>query len=360
MRRLGQRGAMVKAIAPDLRASDPRRWRQDDGLPYPWLQKRGAVDGHKFSHGHALVLSGGPGKGGAARLTARAALRVGAGMVTIAPPGDALQDHCVPPDALMRRAIDAGRDMTDALADARITAAALGPGCGVTRAAELVDPLLGSRRPCVLDADALTALASRGFDGLHGECILTPHLGEFARLFPDLSERLTGPTFPKSAKRYAEYPRFIDEYPNFVAEHHRIVAALSDMRAPLYSKLDAAGDAARRCGAVVVLKGPDTVIAAPGGFARIHLAVDVPWLATAGSGDVLTGIIAGLMARGCRALEAASLGVAIHARAALAFGPGLIADDLPEAIPAVLRGEEASRLGGRPMLSGRRAGVAEW
>ena len=138
---------------------------------------------------------------------------------------------------------------------------------------------------------------------LHQDCVLTPHKGEFARLFPELADRL------------AETPT----------------------KGPAYSKLDAAREAAARCGAVVLLKGPDTVIAAPDGRARIHSAFDIPWLATAGAGDVLAGIITGLLARGCPPLDAASLGALIHAKAARAFGPGLIADDLPDMIPQALR-----------------------
>lgn len=249
--------------------------------------------GHKFTHGHALILAGGFGYGGAARLAARAALRVGAGLVTLGPPKSALIEHAGPPDALMRRGVDDAPTLAALLEDDRITAVALGPGCGIDRAGHLIDPILASRRPCVLDADALSALATRGFAGLHDGCVLTPHEGEFARLFPDLS--------------------------------------------PQTNKLAATREAAARSGAVVLLKGPDTVIAAPDGQARIHSAYDIPWLATAGAGDVLTGLIAGLLARSMPPLEAAATGAFLHGAAARRFGPGLIADDLPDLIPAVLR-----------------------
>lgn len=282
----------------------------DDVAPEPGCQRVtggqvGKRNGHKFDHGSALVIAGPSGHGGAARLSARAALRIGAGLVTIAPPQDALPEHAGPPDALMRRAVNDGAALRDMLTDSRINAICIGPGCGVERTAALLAEVLPARRSTVLDADALTAL-SRDSDlvaALHGNCVLTPHLGEFARLFPDL------------AKRLAETPT----------------------KGPAYSRLDAAREAAARCDAVVLLKGPDTVIAHPDGRACIHSAFDIPWLATAGAGDVLAGIITGLLARGFQPLEAASLGALIHAKAARAFGPGLIADDLPDMIPQVLR-----------------------
>ena len=266
------------------------------------VAKRG---GHKFDHGSALVIAGPPGHGGAARLSARAALRIGAGLVTLGPPRDALPEHAGTPDALMRRAIDDADALRDLLADKRVTTICIGPGCGIDRAAGLLAEVLPARRPAVLDADALTALSRDPelMAGLHDTCVLTPHMGEFARLFPDLADRL----------------------------------AATPTKGPASSKLDAARDAAARCGAVVLLKGPDTVIAAPDGRACIHSAFDVPWLATAGAGDVLAGIITGLLARGFPPLDAAGLGALIHARAARAFGPGLIADDLPDMIPQVLR-----------------------
>ena len=280
-------------------------------MPGGQLPKHSAASPHKYSHGHALILAGGPAQGGAARLSARAALRIGAGLVTIAPPQDALPDHAGQPDALMRRGIDDSDALRDLLADKRINALCIGPGCGMDRAAALLDEALLARRPVVLDADALTAVSREPglVAALHGNCVLTPHMGEFARLFPDLAQRLS------------ENPAC----------------------GPAFSKIDAARDAAARCGAVVLLKGPDTVIAAPDGRARIHSAFDIPWLATAGAGDVLAGIITGLLSRGFQPLDAASLGTLVHAKAARLFGPGLIADDLPEMIPAVLRDLQKSQ-----------------
>ncbi|MFI0395448.1 NAD(P)H-hydrate dehydratase [Paracoccus jiaweipingae] len=296
-RPLRLRAMMPPAIA-DRRIDDghPPQPRSDFARP------TGAAS-HKYSHGHAVIIGGGPGRGGAARLAARAALRMGAGLVTVCPPTAALAEHAGPPDALMRRGLDGPDDLTSLLADARISALCLGPGCGVGRAAALLPGVLESGRACVLDADALTALAGRAaaFEGLHPRVVLTPHGGEFARLFPDLAARLAGMT----------------------------------SEGPAFSKLDAARQAAARAGAVVLLKGPDTVIAAPDGQAVIHSAFDLAWLATAGAGDVLAGVIAGALARGLPAFAAAADAAWLHAQAARAFGPGLIADDLPDAIPAV-------------------------
>ena len=298
-------------------------------------------DGHKFSHGHALVVAGGAGQGGAARLSARAALRVGAGLVTIAPPQDALIEHALPPDALMRRAVDTADDLARRLEDRRTTAVLLGPGCGVERAAALLPALLETRRPCVLDADALTALSQRKdpLEGLHGHLVLTPHLGEFARIFPDIAAKLAGPQPPFDLQARGQVD--FKELARMLAQEAEYRGAQAGERGPLYSKLDAVRDAARRAGCIILLKGADTVIADANGTAHVHAAsydAAAPWLATAGSGDVLAGIIAGLMARGWLAFRAATQGAALHAAAARSFGPGLVADDLPDQLPAVFRG----------------------
>ncbi|MDO5632928.1 MAG: NAD(P)H-hydrate epimerase [Paracoccus sp. (in: a-proteobacteria)] len=329
------RGALrfpkVTAEWPRFVISDRRRFALTDARRAAWLTKRDAP-GHKFTHGHALIVAGGGGQGGAARLAARAALRIGAGLVTIAPPRSALIGHSGPPDALMRRGVDDAAVLTDLLTDNRISAIAIGPGCGVDRAAALLPAVLASKRSCVLDADALTAWAQNP-QPLHRDCVLTPHLGEFARLFPDLAERLSGPPVPKPMAYNADPSQWAAR----LAQAQQYRAAIEAETGPAYSKLDAGLDAAARCGATILLKGPDTVIAAPNGRAVIHSAFDIPWLATAGAGDVLAGIIAGLLARGLDPLSAAATGALIHAQAARRHGPGLIADDLPEQIPGVFR-----------------------
>ncbi|MFN3526696.1 MAG: NAD(P)H-hydrate dehydratase [Paracoccus sp. (in: a-proteobacteria)] len=274
---------------------------QDLAVAAPFLRKSG---GHKFSHGHALIIAGGPGHGGAARLAARAALRVGAGLVTICPPAGAIAEHAGAPDALMRRPVDGPQDLAVALADARVTAVCLGPGCGVVRAEALLPAVLDWGGFCVLDADALTALAGRPdlAARLHPRCVLTPHGGEFARLFPEIAAHL----------------------------------AAEPVSGPAFSRLDAARAAQQASGATVLLKGPDSVIAEPG-VARIHSRQDLGWLATAGSGDVLAGIITGLLARGTSPKQATGLAVLLHAGAAALHGPGLIADDLPDLLVPLMR-----------------------
>lgn len=285
------------------------------GMPAAWLVTGQAGPlakhpwHHKYAYGHALVLAGGPGRGGAARLAARAALRVGAGLVTLACPAAALTENAARLDAVMTRVLDTPADLAALLADPRLSAVCLGPGLGTgERTRALVATAVRAGRGVVLDADALTAFAGRADDLFaltHPRCVLTPHGGEFARLFPDTAERL---------------------------------AAEPD-RGPAFSRLDAAREAAERAGAVVLLKGPDTVIAAPGGPVLVHAAAyerAVPWLATAGAGDVLAGLIAGLLARGVAPASAAAQAAWLHAEAARGFGPGLIAEDLPDALPGVL------------------------
>lgn len=264
---------------------------------------------HKFTHGHALVLSGGVGHGGAARLAARGALRIGAGLVTVGCPPAALIENAAALDAIMLRRMPDAASLADTLTDRRINALCLGPGMGTgPREAALVQTAITSGRALVLDADALTVLSQVPdlFDALHDRCVLTPHAGEFARLFPDIADELAAP-----------------------AE-----------KGPAMSKVDATRAAAARAGCVVLLKGPDTVIADPKGVCVVNASVGhdaTPWLATAGAGDVLAGFITGLLARGRDPLRAAETGAWLHTACARHFGPGLIAEDLPEQLPAVLR-----------------------
>ena len=267
--------------------------------------------GHKYGHGHALILSGGFGRSGAARLAARGALRIGAGLVTLGAPGSAQREVASQITAVMLRRVEEAEDLALLLEDRRLNALCLGPGLGVARARALVPVALrAEHRPrVVLDADALTAFADDPaalFGMLHDTCVLTPHGGEFARLFPDIAEKLTAPA----------------------------------KTGPAFSKVDATRAAAKRAGCVVLYKGPDTVIAAPDGWCRVNAAVydrAAPWLATAGAGDVLAGMICGLMARGFPAMMAAETAAWLHVEAARSFGPGLIAEDLPEDLPKIFR-----------------------
>lgn len=265
---------------------------------------------HKYSHGHAAVLSGDLGKGGAARLAARAALRVGAGAVTLLCPPEALGENAARLEALMLDTCGSARELHSHLSDPRLSAVLLGPSLGLTsdKTGLVAAAIAGSSsRGLVLDADAITHLArdSSLQTALHEGCVLTPHMGEFSRLCPEIAARLDAPA--------------------------RCV--------PVYSKLDATQDAARALGSTVVLKGPDTVVATPDGQVALHAACyerAVPWLATAGAGDVLAGIICGLLARRYTPFHAACWGVWLHAECAIAFGPGLTADDLPDMLPRVL------------------------
>jgi len=264
---------------------------------------------HKYSNGHALILTGGAGKTGAARLAARGALRIGAGVVTLGVPPLAQSEVASQITALMLAPVEDGMALAEVLRDGRITALCLGPGLGLERARDLVPVALGAGRAVVLDADALTAFADgpeQLFAKLHSGCILTPHGGEFERIFPDIARTLTAPS----------------------------------KEGPAYSKVDATRAAARRAGCVVLFKGPDTVIADPQGRCGIssaHYERAAPWLATAGSGDVLAGFITGLLARGIEPLRAGQLAAGLHVECARHFGPGLIAEDLPEELPKVLR-----------------------
>lgn len=289
------------------------------GLVNPVISRLKKRSAQKFTHGHALIVSDTHGCSGAARLAARGALRIGAGLVTMASPPDAMAENAARLDAIMLREVAGAEELAGVLQDRRINALCLGPGMGTGEgqgdllAVTLAPPPPppphgGDGRRLVLDADALTILSQRAdlFAALHEGCILTPHAGEFARLFPDIAEKLSAPA----------------------------------TKGPAYSKVDATREAAARAGCVVLYKGPDTVIAGPDGRAAINAAVydrAAPWLATAGPGDVLSGFITGLLARGFSPFDAACTGAWLHVECARSFGPGLIAEDLPEELPKVLR-----------------------
>ena len=278
-------GIPAEAASTSLHENTPALWR------YPWPR----AQGHKFDRGHCVVVCGPAHATGAARLAARGALRIGAGLVSIASPPDALAVNAAHLTAVMLKPFEGASGLAHLLEDKRLNAVVIGPGLGVggeTRA--LVDAVLRSGAAIVLDADALTSFKDDPealFARLHDRCVLTPHAGEFERLFPGL---------------------------------------LDD------DKVAATRAAAERSGAVVLLKGNDTVIAAPDGRCAIN-ANAPPALGTAGAGDVLAGFIAGLLAQGMAAFDAAACGAWLHGDAAARFGPGLIAEDLPEILPQSLK-----------------------
>src|SRR6202166_742073 len=290
---IGIPAAVLDKIAPKTFENGPALWRA--AFPVP------RHDGHKYDRGHAVVVSGPLWSTGAARLAARGALRAGAGLVTIASPREALAVNAAASLAVMVRPVDGAAELAKFLSDRRLNTLAIGPGVGVGEATcERVLAALSGERAVVLDADAITSFAAdpqRLAKALRARSaqatILTPHEGEFSRYFGALDDR---------------------------------VKALS--------KLERTRLAAKLVGSVVVLKGADTVVAAPDG--RAAIAANAPaYLATAGSGDVLTGMATGLLAQGMPVFEAAAAAVWLHGEAAAAFGPGLIAEDLPEMLPRV-------------------------
>jgi ADP-dependent NAD(P)H-hydrate dehydratase / NAD(P)H-hydrate epimerase len=292
---IGIDARVLDEIRPQTFENTPQLWRRSFPVP--------RVDGHKYARGHVLALSGEMASTGAARMAARGALRAGAGLVTLASPRDALAINAAALTAVMVRAVDNPIQFAELFNDKRFNACVIGPGAGIgLRTTQFVHAAISARRHLVLDADALTSFADapeRLFESIKSlpdpQIVLTPHEGEFPRLFSDISNKNPG-----------------------------------------RSKLDRVRAAAERSGAVVLLKGPDTTVASPDG--RATVAVNAPpWLATAGAGDVLAGIIAGLMAQGVPSFEAASMGVWMHGEAAREAGPGLIAEDLPEVMPAVTR-----------------------
>ncbi|MEO1205771.1 MAG: NAD(P)H-hydrate dehydratase [Pseudomonadota bacterium] len=267
----------------------------------PILNRLKAIQSHKYDFGHAVVFSGPLHQTGAARLSAGAALRVGAGLVTVACPPDAVHTNAAHLTAVMLVPAEGAEGAGEVLSDRRKNAVLIGPGFGVgAETKAIVAAILGHDCAVVLDADALTSFEANPPEllelisrrrlkvGSNPRVVLTPHEGEFKRLFPDI----TG------------------------------------------SKLERARAAADRSGAVIILKGPDTVIGVSTGAAFVNVNAP-PWLATAGSGDVLAGFVLGLLAQGQSAVIAARNAVWLHGECANAFGPGLISEDLPGMIPTV-------------------------
>lgn len=272
---IGINERVIEAIDPQTIINSPQSL-------YPWPKN----DGHKYGRGHVLIL-GGTDMTGAARLASLSARRIGAGLTTIAcdPTAYDIYRQCEPGNIISQT------PPTTLYQDPRKNVVLCGPGMGLdTRAEETVRDLLKADKKLVLDADALTLMSQMNRPKRAEETLITPHEGEFARLFPDLSG----------------------------------------------SKLERAQTAAQLTGYTVLLKGADTVISSPSGRSVINDNA-TPWLATAGSGDCLAGICAGLMAQGLNGFDAACLGAWIHGQCAKEFGPGLIAEDIAAMIPKVLK-----------------------
>ena len=288
----------------------PNTWENGPGLwldSYPWPQP----ESYKYKRGEVMVL-GGEAITGASRLTTLAASRAGAGMVTLAAPAAVWSIYATSLVNAIVHSFTGAAGWEALLADKRRNVIAIGPGAGVgavTR--QYVVAALATKRATVLDADALTSFAEAPddlFRAIDGPCVMTPHAGEFMRLY------------------------------HFEGD-----------------KLERARAAAKQSGAIILLKGPDTVIAAPDGRAIINSNAPAQ-LATGGSGDVLTGIIAALLAQGMMPFEAAAAGAWLHGEAASEFGLGLIAEDLPGILPRVLQQLRARALpsqmtSGSPVLS---------
>lgn len=288
---IGIPNSVLSEVGPQTFLNEPDFWLRY----FPRLR----LDGHKYNRGHAVVVSGPMDSTGASRLAARAALRVGSGLVTVATSKAAFYINAAQLTAIMVAAFDGPQGLIDLLSDPRLNAALIGPGAGATlETRDLVAATLASEATVVLDADGLNAFSESPQDLFAlirqraAPTILTPHQGEFDRLFPELDNAA--------------------------------------------SKLERARRAAENSGGVIVFKGPDTVIAAPDGLAAISEGAPA-WLATAGTGDVLAGLITGLSAQGMAALDAAVAGVWLHGELARAFGPGMISEDMAELLPGVLQ-----------------------
>ena len=292
---IGIPAGVLEEIKPKLRLNASDLWRDVIKVP--------DEEGHKYNRGHLIVLSGGAESTGAARLAAHAAARIGAGLVTVASPSEALLVNAAALSDIMVRSSDGVEGLRRLLDDKRRNAVILGPGNGVGEGLrDCVSLALTSDRSVVLDADALmsfegdaSVLKASILKSNAGKVVATPHDGEFSRLFKN--------------------------QPDILSIKDRLGRALA---------------AAGYLGCVVVLKGPDCVIASPDGRATINQN-GTPWLATAGSGDVLAGIIGGLLAQGADAYQAASAAVWLHAEAGRLIGPGLLAHDLPLALRSVVQ-----------------------
>ena len=286
---IGIPAGVLDAIGPRTFENGPALWLAD----FPWRE----VAAHKYRAGHLLV-AGGAAMTGAAQLACRAGLRIGAGLVSVACDAASLPIYAVANPGVITRELPSPADFAAALEDPRLNAVLLGPGNGVSGATRArVEAAIRAGRRVVLDADALSVFGEEPESlwreiaaAPQAQVVLTPHDGEFARLFPDIGG----------------------------------------------NRLERARAAAGRSGAILVLKGPDSVVAAPDGRAAINAGAP-PWLATGGTGDVLAGMVGGLLAQGMAPFEAAAAAVWLHGRAAAGIGPGLIAEDLPAALPLVLR-----------------------
>lgn len=280
---------VLEVIQPRACRNAPGLWQAHFPVP--------RIEGHKYSRGHLVAVSGPAQASGATRLAARAALRAGAGLVTVASPMEALPIHAANLSAIMVRPVENAAALAQLLEDRRLSTVVIGPGVGVGQGARDRLAVCAGRR-LVIDADLITSFKGAA-DQLAAQlagapaAVATPHDGEFARLFEGCPDVLDAP-----------------------------------------SKLERVRAGARRLGIVLVLKGADTVVAAPDGRAAIADNAP-PWLATAGAGDVLAGIVGGLLAQGMAPFEAASAGVWLHGEAARQAGPGLVADDLIDALRPV-------------------------
>jgi hydroxyethylthiazole kinase-like uncharacterized protein yjeF len=282
--------SVLGPISPAAFANRPALWRS----AFPSL----TAAMHKYGRGHAVVLSGGPSSTGAARLAAAGALRIGAGLVTVVGPRDALSVNASQLTAVMTDSADDPAELRKILSERRRNAVLVGPGNGVTAGTrENALAVLASGAATVVDADAITVFADDPeslFSAISAPCVMTPHAGEFVRVFGQDRDANSG-------------------------------------------KAQRAAAAAKRAGAVVLLKGGDTVVAAPDG--RVAIAENAPPdLATAGTGDVLAGFVLGLLAQGMPAFEAAAAAVWLHGEAARLIGRGLVAEDLAGVLPGLLQG----------------------